>query len=200
MASPSTTTPPAAPAPEDRAALRKRLLAERKAWAGSPAAVTAQDELQQRVQNVLAQLEPECLGIFWPVQGEFNPMDAAMAARRQWRCRLALPFARRSPVGMHFVPWDGSEPSAKDECGIPTGAGEPVVPDVVLVPCVGFASQGWRLGYGGGYFDRFLAAHPFVTAIGVCWDFAHLDESVINPQPHDRRLMAVITESNIWSE
>ncbi len=72
-------------------------------------------------------------------------------------------------------------------------------PDVVLVPCVGFTPEGWRLGYGGGYFDRFLAAHPDVTAIGVSWDAARLDTGVLQPQNHDVPLIAVLTESNSWS-
>ena len=101
---------------------------------------------------------------------------------------------------MDFRLWDGASPALQDECGIPTADGAVVVPEVVLVPCVGFSPQGWRLGYGGGYFDRYLAAHPEVTAIGVSWSIGQLQENVINPQPHDRPLIAVITESNIWSE
>lgn len=100
---------------------------------------------------------------------------------------------------MHFRLWDGLPPTNLDECGIPCAQGAQVVPDVVLVPCVGFSPQGWRLGYGGGYFDRFLAAHPEVTALGVSWDIGALPESVILPQPHDQPLMAILTESNVWS-
>jgi 5-formyltetrahydrofolate cyclo-ligase len=186
-------------ASHDRSELRQHLLAQRKAWTSGPTAAAAQQELQQRVWTVLSQLEPECLGIFWPMQGEFNPMDVALTAQQQWNCALALPYARRTPVEMHFRSWDGAPLSGKDECGIPSPEGAVVVPDVVLVPCVGFAVQGWRLGYGGGYFDRFMAAHPEVTAIGVCWEFGKLEESVINPRSHDRALMAVITECNTWS-
>jgi 5,10-methenyltetrahydrofolate synthetase len=191
---------PATPAPAtDRAALRQQLLVARRAWASGPDAIDAQQKLKQRVFSVLLQLEPECLGIFWPMQGEFNPRDVALSAQQQWNCRLALPYARRDPVDMHFRLWDGQDPTVKDECGIASAQGAPVVPDVVLVPCVGFSPEGWRLGYGGGYFDRFLAAHPEVTAIGVSWEIGQLQTSVINPQTHDRPLMAVLTESNIWS-
>ena len=133
------------------------------------------------------------------MQGEFNPLDVALKAQQQWRCRLALPYARRHPVAMHFTLWDGVPPTEKDECGIPALPGAPLVPDVLLVPCLGFSERGWRLGYGGGYFDRYLAAHPHVTAIGVCWDAGRLEDAAIAPQPHDQRLMAVITESNIFS-
>lgn len=187
-----------APTP-DRSALRKRLLADRQAWSQTPQATLAQQQLHDRVLAVLAQLEPDCLGIFWPVQGEFNPREAALSAQQQWACSLALPFARKNPTDMHFRAWDGREPGSQDDCGIPSPDGPAVQPDVVLVPCVGFTPDGWRLGYGGGYFDRFLAAHPDITAIGVSWEAGRLDTSVLQPQAHDVPLIAVLTECNTWS-
>jgi len=187
-----------APTP-DRTALRQRLLAARRTWIDTSAAASAQQELQARVLTVLTQLEPECLGIYWPMQGEFNPMDVALSARSQWDCELALPYAKKSPIAMDFRRWDAQPPSDKDECGIPSSNGKPCVPDVVLVPCVGFTAEGWRLGYGGGYFDRFMAAHPEVTAVGVAWDIGRLDTAELWPQAHDVQLMAIITESNIFT-
>ena len=79
-----------------------------------------------------------------------------------------------------------------DECNIASAAGSMVVPDVVLVPCVGHAAGNYRLGYGGGYFDRFLAAHPHVTTIGVSWSFAALGEADFTPQPHDIPLTVMV--------
>ena len=122
----------------DRPALRRRLLAAHQAWCASPEGEAAQGQLEQRLLDVLAQLEPDGLGVYWPMKGEFNPRTLALRAQAQWDCRLALPFAQREPVAMHFRPWDGGELSSVDECGLPSPAGKPVVPDVVLVPCVGF--------------------------------------------------------------
>jgi 5-formyltetrahydrofolate cyclo-ligase len=187
-----------APTP-DRTTLRQRLLAARRTWVDTPAASSAQQALQARVLTVLTQLEPECLGIYWPMQGEFNPMDVGQRARSQWDCELALPYAKKSPIAMDFRQWDGQPLSDKDECGIPSSKGKPCVPDVVLVPCVGFTAEGWRLGYGGGYFDRFMAAHPEVTVVGVAWDIGRLDTAELSPQAHDIQLMAIITESNIFT-
>jgi 5-formyltetrahydrofolate cyclo-ligase len=180
----------------DRATLRQRLLTERRAWAGTPAAAVAQQQLHERVLNVLARLEPECLGIYWPLQGEFNPRDVALAAQAQWGCKLALPYAEKSPVQMHFRHWNGQTPTGTDACGIPCPEGEAIEPDVLLVPCLGFAPEGWRLGYGGGYYDRYLAAHPEVTAIGVAWEAGRLGTATLAPQAHDLPLMAVLTESH----
>lgn len=185
--------------PLTRTELRQRLLQARREWANSPAAAQAQAALQARVMDVLAHLEPDCLGLYWPMQGEFNPTALASTVRSEWGCQLALPFARKTPVDMHFRTWDGQEPDVRDECNIPSSSGKPVRPDVVLVPCVGFTPEGWRLGYGGGYFDRFMQAHPEVTAIGTAWELGKLDQADLVPQPHDIPLMLVLTESNSWS-
>lgn len=185
--------------PATRSELRQRLLQARQDWVNTPAAAPAQTALHDRVMAVLAQLEPECLGLYWPMQGEFNPMALASTVRSEWGCQLALPYARKTPIDLHFRAWDGSEPSCRDECHIPSSQGKPTRPDVVLVPCVGFTPEGWRLGYGGGYFDRFMAANPDVTAIGVAWDLGKIDQAELAPQAHDIPLVLVLTESNSWS-
>lgn len=187
------------PAPTDRAALRRQLLAARQAWYPTAQGAQAQDQLQARLLDVLSQLEPTCLGLYWPMQGEFNPRNLALIATQQWRCQLALPYARKQPVDMHFRVWRGDEPDAIDECQIPTTNGKPTEPDVVLVPCVGFTTDGWRLGYGGGYFDRYLAAHPGATTIGVAWQQGLIESSVLAPQAHDQALMAIVTEAHTYS-
>jgi 5-formyltetrahydrofolate cyclo-ligase len=188
------TPDPASP----RSLLRQKLLAARKAWALTPALPRAQEQLQDRAWKVLAQLEPCCLGVYWPVAGEFNPRDLALMLKAHTGCGLALPWASRSPVEMHYRTWTGEEPDAVDECGIPSTQGKPVSPDVLLVPCVGFAAEGWRLGYGGGYFDRYLASHPDATAIGLAWDIGQIEAALLGPQSHDLPLLAVLTESAIF--
>ncbi len=185
--------------PSARADLRRRLLTERRDWIDTPAGQQASPKLQERLLAILDQLEPDCLGIYWPMPGEFNPMDIALMAQNHWESRVALPFAKKNPVTMHFRIWDGAPPTETDECGLPTGSGKPIEPDVVLVPCLGFTPEGWRLGYGGGYFDRYLAAHPQITAIGIAWEISRLSLAQLQPEPHDIPLMAVLTEGNTWS-
>ncbi len=182
----------------DRGALRRQLLNDRQAWILTPQAQEAQAALHARLLAVLEQLEPMCLGVYWPMQGEFNPRELAVQAQEATGCRLALPFARREPVEMHFREWNGQAPDTVDECRIPSPSGRPTDPDVVLVPCVGFTEGGWRLGYGGGYFDRYLAAHPGITAIGVAWQQGLLSDSQWQAQPHDQPLVAVITEQHTY--
>jgi 5,10-methenyltetrahydrofolate synthetase len=172
----------------DRSALRRELIAARRAFAATPAFQKAQSALDGPLRDLLAQMEPELLGVYWPMAGEFTPGAASFA--------LALPFARREPAGMAYRRWDGAAPTVQDECGIATSSGAVAVPDVVLVPCVGFTREGFRLGYGGGYFDRWLAAHPGVTAIGLAWSAA---ETQFPVEAHDRALTLILTERELIS-
>ncbi|RZL35452.1 MAG: 5-formyltetrahydrofolate cyclo-ligase [Rubrivivax sp.] len=175
----------AAPA-QDRSELRRTLLAERRAFAQTPAFQSAQQAVRQALAALLAQLEPELLGVYWPLGGELDPGTLAWPR--------ALPFARREPKEMVFRRWDGAEPASKDECGIATATGAVAVPDVVLVPCVGFTREGFRLGYGGGYFDRWLALHPGVTTVGVAWSGGDTSFAV---EAHDRALTLILTEREL---
>lgn len=170
----------------DRAELRRTLLAARQAFAATPAFQTAEQAVRQSLALLLEQLEPELLGVYWPLAGEFD-VGGLPHAR-------ALPFARRDPAEMVFRRWDGSAPAAQDECGIATSSGAVTVPDVVLVPCVGFTREGFRLGYGGGYFDRWLSAHPGVTTVGVAWSGAETPFAV---EAHDRALTVILTEREL---
>lgn len=70
-----------------------------------------------------------------------------------------------------------------------------VVPEVLFMPLVGFTTQGDRLGQGGGYYDRFLAAHPQTIAIGMAWDVQEVPELPI--ELHDMRLSAIVTPTRV---
>lgn len=194
----STTTTTNAPLSGPRKALRIELLAERERFAAGPDFAAAQSALARHLSDVLAQLEPERLGIYWAMRGEFDAVAAIAADPRLAGCALALPYTRRTPREMVFRAWDGHTPTAPDECGIPSSVGETVVPDVVLAPCVGYTADGsYRLGYGGGYFDRWLAAHRHVTAVGVAWSIGRIREGVYAPEPHDIPLACVVCESGV---
>lgn len=77
----------------------------------------------------------------------------------------------------------------------PEADAEPLVPEVLFVPLVGFTVQGARLGQGGGHYDRWLAEHPPALAVGLAWD-AQLCEA-LPTEPHDVPLDAVVTPTRI---
>jgi 5,10-methenyltetrahydrofolate synthetase len=157
----------------------------------------AQTALAAHMREVMVALQPERLGLYWPLRSEFNAADACIADSHLESVDLALPYAKKSRCEMHYRSWDRRPPTLRDECGIPAVEGAVVVPDVVLVPCLGYTASGYRLGYGGGYYDRWLAAHPHVTAVGIAWSSTQIDETELAPQPHDHPLMAVVTEKGV---
>ena len=73
-----------------------------------------------------------------------------------------------------------------------------VVPEVLFMPLVGFTAKGDRLGQGGGYYDRFLAAHPQTVAIGMAWDVQEVPE--LPTELHDIRLNAIVTPTRILGQ
>jgi len=177
-----------------RQALRTRLLAEREAFVTSGAADAAGVALSDHLRAALVPLEPACLGLYWPLRSEFNAAAALGADRSFDETAFALPYARRVPRSMEFRRWDRGTTTLVDECGIASSDGAPIVPDVVVVPCVGFTADGHRLGFGGGYYDRWLAANRHVVAVGIAWSFAEIDVATFAARPHDVPLAFIVTE------
>jgi 5,10-methenyltetrahydrofolate synthetase len=181
----------------ERRALRARLIAGRDAFVASAGFAAANDALSSHLLTALVPLEPACLGLCWPMRSEFNAVAAVAADEAFDKVARALPYARRLSRAMEFRRWSGETPTAIDECGIATSDGAVVIPDVVVVPCLGFTRAGHRLGSGGGYFDRWLATHPHVVAVGVAWDCGELEPLAFAAQPHDVPLAFVVTESGV---
>jgi 5,10-methenyltetrahydrofolate synthetase len=107
----------------------------------------------------------------------------------------ALPVVVAAEEPLAFRAWAPDSTLAPDRYGIPTPvAGEFLVPDLILLPLNGFDASGYRLGYGGGYFDRTLAAlAPRPLAVGVGFEINRLE--TILPGPHDQRLDWIVTEA-----
>jgi 5-formyltetrahydrofolate cyclo-ligase len=183
--------------PDPRHALRRRLIVQREAFVAGPDHAGAAVALSRHLIGVVSALEPDSLGLYWPHRSEFNAVPAIDADAALTKLPMSLPFAHRTPVQMTYRAWNRLAPTAVDDCGIPTASGTTVVPDVVLVPCVGFTAAGFRLGYGGGYFDRWLAQHPHVTTIGVAWACGRLHDDEFTPEGHDRPLTLVLTENGV---
>lgn len=68
--------------------------------------------------------------------------------------------------------------------------------DVIIVPMLGFDENLHRLGYGGGYYDRFLATQPQAQKIGVCFEAGKLNQ--IPVEPHDIPLDIIVTETQTY--
>ena len=136
------------------------------------------------------------LGLCWPFKAEF---DARHFAARIRRCgvQTALPVVRGAGQGLEFRIWSPGTALERGVYGIPVPRDSAtVLPDLLLVPPVGIDAQGFRLGYGGGYFDRTLAAMARKPiCIATAFDLSRID--TLDPQAHDMRMDFVLSESGI---
>lgn len=136
------------------------------------------------------------VGFCWPVQNEpdLRPLASELIARGG---RVALPVVIRAGEPLAFREWWPEQPLAPDRYNIPTPTdGDFLVPQALLLPVNTFDAACYRIGYGGGFFDRTLATlSPKPLAIGVGFEFQRVES--IRPAAHDLPLDAVATESGV---
>lgn len=134
----------------------------------------------------------EVVSVYWPIRAEADLRDW-MRGRVERGGRIALPVAIGHGVPLTFREWRPGAPLARGLWKIPYPAeGREIIPTVLIAPLVGFDSQGYRLGYGGGFFDRTLAhLGPQSLAIGV--GFSSLEIKTIFPQRHDIPMRWIVT-------
>jgi len=133
---------------------------------------------------------------FWPMGPEIDvrPLLLALHARGQALC---LPVTPKRGQPLRFRRWAPGDALAPGPMGTrqPLPGAQEVTPDWLLVPLLAFDRAGRRLGYGGGYYDRTLAALPGATAIGVAYAGQEMQE--VPAGPTDTRLDRVATEKGV---
>lgn len=110
------------------------------------------------------------LGVYWPLAGEPD-LRRAYAELAEQGVRLALPVVVARDTALGFAEWVPGEPTVADGMGVAVPAHRRMVarPAALLIPCLGFDAQGYRLGYGGGFYDRTLADAPRPRTVGVAY-------------------------------
>jgi 5,10-methenyltetrahydrofolate synthetase len=175
---------------------RKRLIAERTAL--PPATL---DSWRRRIDGYLERSSPglgSCrLAFCWPIKGEYDARHLARTLRERGAL-TALPVVAAPKTPLIFREWHPGIVLAKGPLDIPFPVGsQQLTPDAVLLPMNGWDPQGYRLGYGGGFFDRTLAAlakRPL--AVGISYEMAKL--ATIHPQPWDIAMDYVVTERGVY--
>jgi 5-formyltetrahydrofolate cyclo-ligase len=134
----------------------------------------------------------QILGVFSPIRSEPN-LSNCYQRLQQSGIQLALPLVQGKDQALAFVKWAPGDAMDKDEFGvlIPRSRDHFITPDTLLIPCVGFNSSGFRLGYGGGYYDRTLAQLTQVHSIGVAYQLARCE---FTAEIYDIPMKEIITE------
>lgn len=206
MQEPSTGTQTAAPSPAEEAAPaacweqvrlwrreRRAELLTARVQAGRRRRAAWAEAIEPQLRAVLGRLSPGIIGFYWPFKGEFDARGLVQdLCAEGWRCALPAVVEPRTPL--EFRAWAPGEPLEPGIWKIPVPAQRRVVvPSVLLVPLVGFDPARYRLGYGGGYYDRTLASlAPRPLAVGVGFEQGRL--ATIQPQAHDIPMDLIVTE------
>ena len=177
---------------ETRTSLLERRIAadpaQRSAWSA---------RIEGHLGPLLHGLSGRTIGFYWPFKGEFDPraLVTKLLASTAWRAALPVVEVKKEPL--IFRPWTPDCAMESGVFGIPIPkTADRLVPDTVLAPLVGFDAANYRLGYGGGYFDRTLAAlSPRPQVIGVGFELSRLDS--VHPQPHDIPMDFIVTETGV---
>ena len=181
-----------------RATLRRQLVERRLALPAEQCAALSAT-ICEILRTQFAQLAAQRVAFCWPVKNEpdLRPLMTAWQAAGQPGFAALLPVVIAPGAPLAFRAWTPDSEMMADRYGIPTPAtGEFIVPQALLLPVNGFDNAGYRIGYGGGFFDRTLAAlKPMPLTIGVGFELARV--ASIRPEPHDIRLDAMVSEAGI---
>ena len=132
------------------------------------------------------------------IGSELNPWPALRRLAAHGRARIVLPVAVREGEPLQFRAWDSGQPLHPDAVRVPspTEAAEALTPQLVLAPLLAFDADGYRLGQGGGYYDRTIAALRAtgpVFVIGLGYAGQQVDQ--VPRDAHDQPLDAIVTET-----
>jgi 5-formyltetrahydrofolate cyclo-ligase len=187
----------------DSTALKAWRRAERERLVTARAALAPDllDAWRRRIDGYLGRSFPGLarrrLAFCWPIKGEYDARHLARTLRERGAL-TALPVVVAPKTPLIFREWHPGVRLAKGVLDIPYPAdSQEVTPDAVLLPMNGWDAKGYRLGYGGGFFDRTLAAlakKPFT--VGISYELARLE--TIHPQSWDIPMDYVVTERGVY--
>ncbi len=207
----------------DKLTARKALIEQRMSL---PDRVQRADLLQRVMRIWLVGREDAVIGAYWPIKGEFDPLpalyrwqeDAVLGeffepetplvpdgatqtlteglASRSPR-KIGLPVVNKAHKTLTFHAWYPGCPMEEDAYGIPKPKDtELIVPTLLFVPCVGYGPGGFRLGYGGGFYDRTLATlQPRPLTVGLGYSHGWLPD--LEAEPHDVPLDAILNDKGV---
>jgi len=189
----------------DKSDAKKRLRTELlQARQNLPDRQARVDALQRVMRIWLVGRTDTVIGAYWPIKGEFDPLPALHRWKEDGelqgvtqRLRIGLPVVNKEHKTMTFHAWYPGCPMEEDAYGIPKPKDtEMVVPSLLFVPCVGYGTGGYRLGYGGGFYDRTLASlQPKPYTVGLGFTNGYVDD--LEPEGHDQPLDAILNDNGV---
>lgn len=175
-----------------RKAERKRLVNDRLAMDAETRMERSQ-KIASGLDRAIGKVAGRIVSTYWPFRGEPDLRDWSIRVIER-SGRIALPVVVQKGAPLEFRIWTPGDPLERGVWNILVPSRGPAVqPDIVVAPVVGFDSGNYRLGYGGGFFDRTLAAmtkRPLVIGVG----YTEARIATIYPQPHDIAMTTIVTD------
>jgi len=188
---------------EDKKALRSAYMKKRREF--------HVDELEMLSERIASRFFSLALGnvryfhIYYPIPGkqEIDSLLISERIRRDYKqIELVLPKSDLSSCTLRHIRWDDSTPLAMNAWGITEPLSGEEIPaeilDLIVIPLLACDVEGNRLGYGKGFYDRFLATcRPDALKVGL--SYFEPQETIIPHESHDIPLDACITPERIWN-
>jgi 5-formyltetrahydrofolate cyclo-ligase len=180
---------------QDKRTLRSAMLAWRSGLEEAERRAAA-DGLLAMLRRERPIATPAVVSGFWPIKEEID-IRALLIELSNEGCQLALPVVQGKGLPLIFRAWRPGDPLEAGVFGTlqPSAKREVMEPDALIVPLLACDEEGWRLGYGGGFYDRTLAglrARKTVTAVGVGFNDQLVPE--VPHGPSDQRLDWLLTD------
>jgi len=176
---------------------RRTALIEARTALSSREHGAASAEIYKGLTRLFAPFSRSLVGAYWPFRREYNVL-----AFLEWLTgrhhEVALPVVVGKGMPLEFRRWTRDMELVSGVYDIPYPAsGEPVKPTILLIPMVGFDEAGYRLGYGGGFYDRTIATYAEKPlCVGNGFELGRLE--TIHPLPHDIPMDYVVTERGLY--
>ena len=182
----------------DKKELRKRAAQRRKI------AYDAQPDASQKIASfaplIAQKFQPTQVAAYWPIRSEIDPI-ALLSALSGDGVGSSLPITPEEGKPLQFHEWRVGDAlvTGPYQTKEPLSTSPLCIPDVILAPLLAFDAQCWRLGYGGGFYDRTIAgleaAGHNVIVIGIAFDESAVEK--VPTGPYDRALSAIVTPSGL---
>jgi 5-formyltetrahydrofolate cyclo-ligase len=157
---------------------------------------TTQWQVINHLRTLIGELAPTVVALYAAQDGEINLEPLAQELWRDGQT-VALPRVVARGLPLVFNVWPPNGKLEADSLGMAAATGPEILPALTVTPMLGYSRQGYRLGYGGGYYDKTFSSfkHP-CRKVGVCYTELELPAS-FQPEPHDVRLDFIVTGKGV---
>ncbi len=179
----------------NKSEIRKKILKKRKENYFKNLSIN-KNKFFKFLKNI--KLNNKIIGGYYPYNYEIDILEILKLLEKK-NYKISLPKIKKKNQ-MNFFEWSFDDPLSINKYGIPEPISKKIIyPDILIIPLVAFDNELNRLGYGGGYYDRYLAKSfkkKRIIKIGIAYSFQKLNKIPINK--YDIRLDYIITEEKFY--